>query len=70
VQISVSKPQTIRIIDAQGNEIWQQKMHPDQPQSLSLQPPGIYTLIGAYEQIEMHLHSSEESSIFAKFLKQ
>ncbi len=66
VQISVSKPQTIRIIDAQGNEIWQQKMHPDQPQSLSLQPPGIYTLIGAYEQIEMHLHSSEESSIFAK----
>jgi hypothetical protein len=69
VQISVSKPQIICIINAQGNEIWQQKMHPDQPQSLSLLP-GIYTLIGAYEQIEMHLHSSEESSIFAKFQKQ
>lgn len=54
VQISVSKPQTIRIIDTQYTEIWQQKMHPDQSQSLSL-PPGLYTLIGAYEQISMHL---------------
>lgn len=54
VQIHVSVPQTIRINDADGNEIWQQALQPGQPQSVSLQS-GIYTLIGEYEQVEIHL---------------
>ena len=54
VQIHVSVPQTIRINDAEGNEIRQQVVQPGQPMSATLQP-GIYTLIGEYEQVEMHL---------------
>jgi hypothetical protein len=54
VQIRVSTPQTIRIKDAAGTEIWQQTVQPDQPQSVPL-PPAAYTLIGEYEQVEIHL---------------
>ena len=54
VQISVSKTQIIRIIDANANVIWQQMMQSDQQQSLSLEP-GLYTLVGYYEQIVMRI---------------
>ena len=54
VQVHVSIPQTIRINDASGTEIWQQMVQPAQPQSVPL-PPGIYTLIGENEQVEIQL---------------
>ena len=54
VQIRVSTPQTIRILDVAGSEIWQQTVQPDQPQSVPLQP-ATYTLIGEYEQVEIQL---------------
>ena len=54
IQIRVSTPQSIRIKDAAGTEIWQQTVQPDQPQSVPLQP-ATYTLIGENEQVEIHL---------------
>lgn len=54
VQIHVSTPQTVRITDAEGNEIWQQIVLPSQPQDVSL-PSGRYMLFGEKEQIEIHL---------------
>ncbi len=54
IQVHVSRQQTIRIYDVDGNEIWQQTVQPGQPQSLPLQP-ATYTLIGEYDQIEIHL---------------
>jgi hypothetical protein len=54
VQIMVSTAQTIRINDANGNELWQQTVQPGQPQDIPLQS-GIYMLIGENEHIEIHL---------------
>ena len=54
VQIMVSTTQTIRINDANGNELWQQTVQPGQPQDIPLQS-GIYMLIGENEHIEIHL---------------
>lgn len=54
IQIRVSTPQSIRILDAAGTEIWQQTVQPGQPQDIPLQS-GIYMLIGENEHIEIHL---------------
>ena len=54
VQIHVSVQQTIRITDAEGNEIWQQTVLPNQPQDLSL-PSGMYMLYGESEHIKILL---------------